>query len=84
MRAFARLCGKSQPFRYLARVIKQNVLRIPFDVLDQFPPLGHLMIPPVVAKGNQKFVAGKKHLSLGLMWSTAARPALIQQPIAVD
>lgn len=30
------------------------------------------MIPPVVAKGNQNFVAGKKHLSLGLMGSTAA------------
>jgi hypothetical protein len=30
-------------------------------LLDQFPPLRHLVIPPVVAKGNQNFVARKKH-----------------------
>jgi hypothetical protein len=61
MRAFGSLPGKSKPFCDLARIGKPNILRILLDVLDQLPPLRHLMIPPVVAMGNQNFVAGMKH-----------------------
>jgi hypothetical protein len=57
MRALTPLSEKSQPFRYLARIIKPNILRILPDMLDQFPPLGHLVIPPVVAKGNKNFLS---------------------------
>lgn len=61
MRPFGSLGRKPQPFRYLARIVKPNILRISLDMLDQFTPLRHLVIPPVVATGNQNFVAGMKH-----------------------
>ena len=39
MRAFGSLRRKTKPFRYLACVIKPNILRISLDMLDQLTPL---------------------------------------------
>jgi hypothetical protein len=70
VRSLGCLRGEPEFFGHLAGISKSNVARVMLYPLQQFPPLRHLVIPPVVAKGNQKFVSEKKHCPPGLTGST--------------